>query len=746
MYLNEELYEGSDEDLPLSLKEWLREFSHTLFSVLKGKGIMFAGIFLPWYLWMIAFYPIPILWWLAFGAGFLLTALTLLKPRTLFYWLAPTIVLFNTLYFWLPWPGVKISVVACASICLGLLFVNIKRDDADYISFDFKIFFVCLLAAALIAIFRFFDWKAGGAWHELFEQLRIIPILSEKEKYVSLRYVWIWLLAVSLFVMLRRIIKSIKDIRTIFWSLQFVSLIISAFGLYSYLTRRFMVSHYVFERRINATFSSPAVLADTFTAIFVIGIYLFQISKKKRTKAFLLCALIIQFGIIFLSGCRTNFALISIYLLILGSVYVIKFIKKTRWYVSVGAMAMLIILAVAGLHITNKVTKTGIKKLPVINRIIEWQKEYKHKKKLKKIILKGRFGHWITAGNIIKEYPMWGIGSGLFEQKYKKYHGAKDLFWYARTHCVPLRICAEGGFVSLIVFLIFITLALIRMSYGFSRRAREKEPEWAKLTGAMFIVFIMFFVSSFFTDIFYENTESIMILSLFAACGATAYNKLSRLFRQHFLTIQRKINYIEDELNYFFVGIGWEYLGFIKIKTIFKTIIILIVLILIIIGVSDSKKRRNNLFATGNLSYGFLNNYKKSWYVIGERATVSFIVNHPVFSFKYKSFNTKTILARQNLNVYLNGILTGKIPLNSVSEKTVYCDVSKYIGNKVTIDFMVSPVFIPLKEGWFIDNRKYGALITKPAQVRCDLRWARVKVKKDYSIKWLSDTEFHIKN
>jgi O-antigen ligase len=239
------------------------------------------------------------------------------------------------------------------------------------------------------------------------------------------------------------------------------------------MAKKYMVSHYVFEHRINSTLSSPAVLADIFMVIFVIGTYLFIESKNIKVKIFLIFTLIIQFAVIFLSGCRTNFILIGIYLLFLVTNRVWKFIKKTKWYINLSAFILLVVIGFVALHTVAQITHTRISKLPVINRIHEWNVEYKQKKRFKKVFLKGRFGHWRAAENMIEQNPLWGIGSGLFEQKYKAYHVKDDLFWYARAHCVPLRICAEGGFVTLISFLILLVLTLIRLSYGFTKRARK---------------------------------------------------------------------------------------------------------------------------------------------------------------------------------------------------------------------------------------------------------------------------------
>ena len=741
------IYEIVEEAPQFYLSEWFRDVLYGFKEAVRGKAIFLSSLFLPWYVWSIAFYPEPLLWWLAAAVSLLLLTATMLHPRSSLYWIAPCLLLFNTLYFWLPWPGIKMSYIAPAAVCFGVLanfIIKGKENNHErFISFEFKIFLVCLISAGFIGILSFFDWKESASWYELAQQLRIIPILSEKEKYVPLRYIWIWLLAVSVYSILRRLVRNLKDIHTIFWSLQFTSIIITAFGLYSYITRQYMVSHYIYERRINATLSSPAVLADTFMAIFVIGIYLLKVSKSLTARVFLVVVLTGQLITIFLSGCRTNFILIAVYLLVLGILYIRRFVRKTKWYISVSAMIFFVLIVFGGLHITGRISQTKISKLPVIKRIMEWNKEYKYKKTLKKTFLKGRFGHWIAAKKMINQNPMWGVGSGLFEQKYKSYHAAKDFFWYARAHCVPLRICAEGGFVTFTAFLAFLILGVIRLSYGFTRRAMRKEPEWSKLTRAMAIMFLMIFISSIFTDIFYENTESIIFLSILSVCGACGHKHTGRLLRQHFIFFKRKANNIEDKFNMFFVGIGWEYLGFISIKSILKVIIILVLAFIIFLGVSNASIKRQYLFSNGKLAYGFLNKYKKQWYITGRHAMTGFLAKDSVFSFSYKSFNTKMAQLGQYLELYVNDILVGKLPLDSVSERIIYCDISGFSGNKIKIDFKVNRIFIPLKEKWFIDPHNYGALITKPKQVHGDLETFHKKVQGSKKIKWISDSDFH---
>ena len=743
MQYEDNIYEIAEEAPPFNLSEWFRDVVYGFKESVRGKFIFLSSLFLPWYVWSITFYPEPLLWWLATAASLLLLTTTILHPRSALYWIAPCFLLFNTLYFWLPWPGIKMSYIAPAAVCFGVLVNSLitgkENNHEQFISFDFKIFLACLISAGFIGILSFFDWSESVSWYELTQQLRRIPILSEKEKYVTLRYIWVWLLAVSVYSILRRLIRNLKDIHTIFWSLQFTSIIITAFGLFSYITRQYMVSHYIYERRINATLSSPAVLADTFMAIFVIGIYLLKVSKSLTAQVFLVIALIAQLTAIFLSGCRTNFILIAVYLLILGIIYIRKFIKKNKWYISTGVIVFFVIITFGGLHITGRITKTKISRLPVIKRIIEWNKEYKYKKTLKKTLLKGRAGHWTAAESMIKHNPMWGVGSGLFEQKYKSYHDAKDFFWYARAHCVPLRICAEGGFVTFIAFLAFLILGVVRLSYGFTRRAMRKEPEWSKLTRAMAIIFLMIFISSFFTDIFYENSESVMLLSILSVCGACGHKRTGRLLRQHFIFFKHKVNNIENELNMFFVGIGWEYLGFIRIKSILKVIIIFLLLFVIFLGVSNASIKRQKLFSNGKLAYGFLNKYKKQWYIIGRYAMTGFIANDSVFTFSYKSFNIKVAQLGQYLELYINNVLIETLPLDSVYEQIIYCDISRFSGNKVKIDFKVNRIFIPLKEKWFIDPHKYGALITKPKQICGDLETIQKDVQSNKKIKWISE-------
>jgi len=338
---------------------------------------------------------------------------------------------------------------------------------------------------------------------------------------------------------------------------------------------------------------------------------------------------------------------------------------------------------------------------------------------------------------------MWGIGGGQFEQKYKTYHGKGDLFWYARAHCIPLRICAEGGFVTLTAFFILLVLVIIRLSYGFTRRARRKEPEWSRLTRTMAVIFFMIILSSLFTDIFYENSESIMFLSVLSVCGACGHKHTGRLLRQHFLFLKRRGNYYESVLNMFFDRIGWEYLGFIKIKSIIKLLVIIVLAYIIYLGVSNANSKRNELFSNGKNYYGFLNHYKKRWYIIDSHATAGFIAKSPAFSFSYKAFNAKMSQLDQYLELYINGVLNGRITLDSIYEKIIYCDISSFSGNKVKIDFKVNRTFIPLEEKWFIDSHEHGAVITKPAQQTGDLATIREKVKNDKRARWMTNPDFH---
>ncbi len=753
MATDEEFFEPELNEAPQPIGAVISAAAGRLRAAVAGRGYWVSGVFLPWYLWSIVFYPVLTLWWLAFSISIMLVGAAVLWPRSVLFWLPPCLLLFNTVYWWLPWPSIKLSYIAPAAVCLAAVirpgWKRVEPPDRRLVSFDFVIVFLCLLVAALLGLASRFAWTEPAAWYELKLQLRQIPLLHERERYIPLRLVWVWCLSLPTYWVIARTIRGIKDVHTVFWSLQWATLPVAIFGIYSYMTRAYMVSHYVFEQRINATLSSPAVLADMFTVIFILGIYLWRKSASRRARCCLTGLLGVQLVAIMLSGCRTNVLLLGVFGFVWLCVQFLKGLKRRRSLVTTGAVVVSIVgIAIGLLFLPDRVHKR-ISRIPVIERLVNWEKGITRGRKLKDTFLAGRANHWVCAANMIRETPLWGIGCGFFEQRYVKYRKRSDYFQYARTHSLLLRVCTEGGFVTLAAFVVFLAATCWRLLYSFRKRARRKEPEWSGCLRALAVVFAAIFLSSLVSDIFFENTESVMFLALTAGCAACAYQRIGRLAGQHFLPLRRRLLLPAEEYVYVWMGnIGWGYLGRIRPRSVGKVIVLLVLAFLVWNGVTRAGALRRLEFKRGALQHGFFarvpGSTEPEWRSMGKRAMTGIVVRDPVFSISYRALNDRMALHDQKVRLYIDGTHAATLRLNKTEEQTLYCDVTDLYGKKIAIDLQADRVFVPRVEHWFADSHAYGAVITLPKWLRGKPADLFAKTKGDWCIRWSANPEFYL--
>ncbi|NLF39095.1 O-antigen ligase family protein, partial [bacterium] len=546
-------------------------------SLVCTRSFVASAVFFPWYIWALAYYPELVLWWTAASAGILLVAVSSIWPRSFLYWLPPVLLWFNTAYHWLPWPYVKMAYVGPAALCLGVVIGAGRTGSRERVfSLDFILFFTCLLVAAGLGIASQFDFTREAAWHELGEQLRTVPLLDERMQYVPLRYAWAWCLGLALFAAVTRLLRGERDIRTLLWSFQWATLPATLFGIYSYHTRLYMVSYYVYERRINATFSSPAVLADLFTALFIAGFHLLRRAHSWPARICLVVLMAGQLLSIIYSGCRVNLLILCIVAAGWG-VYRLVTLRRVRYLVYSAVFAAALAGVCAGgwtlmppgvkARITASSAMTRAVRyastVPAVQRVREWRRSLAAGASIRQTFLGGRWEHWSCAARMFKSSPLWGIGCGLFEQQYEHFRVSADVFQYARAHNVFLRVMAEGGMVTLAACAVFFVLAFWRLARSLSRSCAWESPVWAACTRGFLAVFAGIAISSMASDVLFENAETIMVFSVLAACAACSYRQLaatadmsSQLAVRLTGQVKRAVYFAELKLNWVELGVA----------------------------------------------------------------------------------------------------------------------------------------------------------------------------------------------
>jgi hypothetical protein len=659
-------------------------------------------IFLPWYLWSLSYFPEISLWWVAFPLSIILVTVSLLWRRSIIYWLPPIVLLFNTIYFWLPWPGVKLAYLGPAAACFVMGLSPGRYSTLNHrrsFSFGFGLLLLCLTASSCIGILSHFIWQQSAAWHELFSQIRLIPLLGEKSSYIPLRYLWTWSLAIGTYFVLLRLLRRRRDIHILLWLFHILVIPIALLGIYSYVSGTLMVGTYQYEHRINASMSSPAVLADILTFILISGLYLFKEYRSRAPRIFLAVIMALELVLIILSGCRVNLVI----LLLLFGIWLVRVGFRFFKHRSLAMRVTIILLfatCIAGWFALPASTKTPfyslIQKVPVIQRMKEWQHIISNGG-APSALLSARLHHWRCALNMIHDYPAWGVGCGMFEQYYVDYRLKQDLFHYARVHNVLLRICAEGGFITFSAFLVFLTGIVRSILLAFRSDSNSYRLGWLRCVKALSLALCILGITALSSDILYENVESIMFLAIVAACLSRACAAL-----------QSVDPYSPSVLR-----------GTTRFGILPKAIIILLIFILFSYGVSTATKTAKRLFAAGTLTFG-LSQYnppgepKGMWRRLHRNALTGFHVTKPVMYFSYRALNDRMAQQTNTLTVYINNNETVSVAIDTKESRTIYFDMTALSGSYCSISWNSPRAYIPWKEHWFKHPDSFSALLTLP--------------------------------
>ena len=620
--------------------------------------------------------------------------------------------------FKLPWPYVKLSYIAALSICFAAVFMKAAGNEFTRKKFsaDFQFFFICMIMSALLGAASSFVINLPAATDELNMQLRIIPFINQKDNFISLRFLWLWCCGVAFYWAISRFIKNAKDVTIIFWSMQWCALIAAWVGIYSYTTKKYMVDFYVYERRICSTFSSPAALADITTVIFIIGFFLLKHCNTRWKKIILSILMVSQLISIFLSGCRANIIVLLLFAAGWMVIYLIKDIKKRKWKrpIIIPVFSIILILTV------YKAQKLPyVKKIPLIERITYWKNTIKSKKNFVNILFEGRRWHWECAANMIENSPLWGIGSGMFEQKYQQFKINSDMFSLARAHNVPLRILAEGGVITFISFLILLLFGALRLSRAFTKNIKKLFPKEASMLRGVALGLLALLLLSLFSDIVLVRDECVFFVAITLACAATLYNKFPPVSFDKFTTFQEYWKRAERRMRRSIKWFGWDYLAQIRLISVTKFLALLILFIFFCIGYINISKSEFSRPNKKQLEYGFYNKVpggkaKHAWLSMGKNAAAVVNVKKDIFYFGYRAVNKRMALLNQKLKLYINGVLIAELPLNSLKEHWAYFNAASLKGQKIIIEYKTDTALVPLKKRWFADGYAYGAVITKP--------------------------------
>ncbi len=671
----------------------------------------------PTYVWALLHTPEFLLWSVAAAAGVAAGAAAARWPRSVLWWLPPCVLLFNTPAHWLPWPYVKLACIVPAAACTALI---CRRPGRVYqrAGLHGSVLWVlgCLAASVILGVLANLLWHEPATWHELRRALRMVPLLDDRDMFVSLRYGWVWLLGVAAFAVVAVVITAPRDLRALVVSLHVCALPMAAFALYSYVTGTYMVSYYVYERRVNATCSSPAVLADIITVIAVLGLQQLLRARRWYERVLLCGALALEITVIVLTGCRLNLVLLTLFVM-LGGVAWLMWAVHTRPRLAFKALCVATVAAmalggVAAWHWPR------VQQLPVVRRLQEWKIAVRTEQ-YRGLLFPGRIDHWECALRMARAAPLWGMGAGQFEANYLQYRTGKDMFDYARAHNAYLRTAAEGGLLTLAALLAALGWAGTRMVRFWNPAVRAAAPEWAWYGRAFSLGLLMVAASALSSDVAVENVEMVVFWALLAgvvrACDAGCSRALARppgMLAAYLARLERRTQRVVAHW-------GWERLAHVRLQTWMGVVCAVLLCALFIMGTGAAQARAVERAARGRVYYGFTYLERSGpgnarWYTIPTHALALLAGGQPLMLLRYRALNERMAQRDQLLTVRANGVFLAGVKLNSTVERTLYCDISALSDAPLAVSFEVPRAFVPWREGWGLLHRPCAAVVTYP--------------------------------
>ncbi|MBS1679978.1 MAG: O-antigen ligase family protein [Actinobacteria bacterium] len=130
-------------------------------------------------------------------------------------------------------------------------------------------------------------------------------------------------------------------------------------------------------------------------------------------------------------------------------------------------------------------------------------------------------GHLISGGaELFSERPLWGYGSGSFQQAYGE-HRKKEKAPVTISHTEPVTVAAEQGLIGLVVYVGLIVVALWTMGAGLWARGPDRRPTLVDVArAAVLAAFVALLVHTMAYAGFFQDPITYVLLAIGASLAA----------------------------------------------------------------------------------------------------------------------------------------------------------------------------------------------------------------------------------
>jgi len=142
------------------------------------------------------------------------------------------------------------------------------------------------------------------------------------------------------------------------------------------------------------------------------------------------------------------------------------------------------------------------------------------------IIFSGRWDLVVGGAELWTERPLWGYGSGGFQDAYREHRENKDKP-VSVSHTEPVTVLAEQGLIGFALYVALLVVALWTMGSGMWTRAAERAPPYAG-RGAVLAAFVALLVHTMAYAGFYEDPITWVLLAAGASLAAAAAREAAR--------------------------------------------------------------------------------------------------------------------------------------------------------------------------------------------------------------------------
>jgi O-antigen ligase len=501
------------------------------------------------------------------------------------------------------------------------------------------------------------------------------------------------------------------------------------FGIYSYMTRRGMVGQYQLERRINATCSSPAVLADTMTLLVLVNLLLLRTCRTRRARLALALILPLQLVTIVLSGCRINLMLLAG----AGGLWLLAWLwrmARRRLHHTLALVCVMLLACCAIVMVVRRLAPasvmTVVVHLPGIARVQDSMRRSARQDWHTALhsIFAGRQDHWSTAWDSARSQPLWGIGCGLFEQRYSAFRSSNDLFQFARVHNVYLRIVVEAGGMTALAGILAVVLTGVAWWRAMHGDVPAVPPVAVGYAAGLLVVLAAVAMTGLFSDLWYENPESIMTLGILSACAAASVRRATAAqahARRALAPAAMKEPGQLDSLH----GSRLQALvillsrGHVTHVPWWKLGAVCVIGVAAAFGLGAAQQTARLQFLNGQTHFGIDTGASyagpdTTWRAVRRNAVQAVCVTQPLLRLQWRALNERATVRAQNFSVWINDTRVAHTRLNSLQVHTLDCDVAALQGTVALISYRAQRTFQPWHEGWFVDARTSAALVREP--------------------------------